>query len=341
MNAPLSGVPASRVQGSQGQVSAVEPGRQSAPRGTRSAEAGHARPERSTWGFESGESIRPGLVAVKRLGGGSRYEVYLAIEERRLAMVVAKLIRPEYAGQVHASADLELEAEMLSSLAHPGIPRLLDAVLGERPLLLLEQIEGPTLRRVIKRSGASIEQTVPLALHLASVLHYLGCEGVVHLDVKPNNIIMAAPPRLIDLSVARRLQGPRPPKRGLGTPPYMAPEQLIDEGFGPIGTATDMWGFGVTIYEACAGRRPFPDAELNPDSWIVLPARADKPPQLRHAPTPLPGWVPPVLADVVHACLAWDPADRPTPFEVALALEPLVADITRAPRMWGRRRVRR
>src|ERR671914_292309 len=76
---------------------------------------------------------------------------------------------------------------------------------GERPHLVLEHIEGPRLSTLMRRYGMSLEQLLPLALNLCSVLHYLAHAGVVHLDVKPSNVIMGGEPRLIDLSIARTL----------------------------------------------------------------------------------------------------------------------------------------
>ena len=85
---------------------------------------------------------------------------------------------------------------------------------GDYPHLLLEHLEGPTLKRLLRRGGPlPREQALPLALHVASALHYLSMEGIVHLDVKPDNIVMGIPPRLIDLSLARSLEDAREVRR--------------------------------------------------------------------------------------------------------------------------------
>ncbi|MGH2943391.1 MAG: peptide chain release factor-like protein, partial [Solirubrobacteraceae bacterium] len=93
----------------------------------------------------------------------------------------------------------------LERLADRLIVRGFDAVLdGRFPHLLLEHLEGPTLLALLERHGPlPPEQALPLALHVAAALHYLAGEDTVHLDVKPSNVVMGAPPRLIDLSVTR------------------------------------------------------------------------------------------------------------------------------------------
>ena len=96
----------------------------------------------------------------------------------------------------------------MQRLAHPVVVRSFGAVTeGKFPHLVLEHLDGPTLDELLAQQGPlALEQLLPLALHVASALHYLAAEGVVHLDVKPSNVVMGGPPRLIDLSVARTLE---------------------------------------------------------------------------------------------------------------------------------------
>ena len=185
------------------------------------------RRERPTWGLTEGDAIAPGRTVLRHLGGGRRYEVFLVWDEHRLAVLVAKLLRPDHASDATALRELADEAAALARLSHPVLVRGFDVVPGGRfPHLLIEHLEGPTLRELIDRDGAlPLEQLLPLGLHVASALHYLAAEGMVHLDVKPDNVVMGAPPRLIDLSVAHTLEGARRLRRPVGTDGYMAPEQ--------------------------------------------------------------------------------------------------------------------
>jgi eukaryotic-like serine/threonine-protein kinase len=274
--------------------------------------------ERPTWGLAEGDAIAPGRTVLRPLGGGRRYEVFLVWDDHRLAVLVAKVLRPELAAEPAALRELAREGEVLARLAHPVLVRGFDVVIeGRFPHLLIEHLEGPTLRELVERDGAlPLEQALPLGLHVASALHYLAAEGMVHLDVKPDNVVMGAPPRLIDFSVARTVAAAARVRRPVGSDGYMAPEQC-DAAFGPVGPPADVFGLAATLHYAVAGARPFArDGE-------------QRFPQLERDPAPLPRHVPPALAELLRAALARDAAARPTAAELATGLEPLVAGLPR------------
>jgi serine/threonine protein kinase len=285
--------------------------------------------ERPTWGLAEGDAIAHGRTVLRRLGGGRRYEVFLVWDEHRLCVLVAKVLRPDQAASPAAKADLRHEAHVLAKLGHPVVVRGFDASAdGPFPHLLLEHLEGPTLQSLLERHGPlGLEQLLPLGLHVASALHYMAAEGFVHLDVKPENLVMGAPPRVIDFSVARTLAGAARIARPIGTDAYMAPEQC-DPTRAPVGPAADVFGLGATLQHAMTGARPFPREIGSP------PARnASDPevrfPQLSRGPLPLPRRTPAALADLVGAMLAARPEDRPTAAQVAHSLEPVVAELPR------------
>jgi eukaryotic-like serine/threonine-protein kinase len=239
--------------------------------------------ETDTWGFAEGDVIAPGRHAISLLGGGRRYEAYLVWDDTLHALVVVKVVRPEQTGDADTLAGMAGEAEALARLAHPSLVRCFDAVLdGERPHLVLELLDGPRLSTLERRYGVVVEQLLPLALQLCSALHYMARRGYAHLDVKPRNIIMSSTPKLIDLSVARTFDGARRTRLPIGTDAYMAPEQCDPLLFGTIDERTDVWGLGVTLYEALAGRRPFPPGD---ERSAELRERF---PQVAHAPDPFP-----------------------------------------------------
>lgn len=289
-----------------------------------------SEPDPTRWGFGEGDEIAPGRYALHRLGGGSDYEAYLAWDEALFALVVAKCLRPHLVSDRHALAALEREGRYLLELRHPVVVRGFDAVsVGDRPHLVMEHLEGPNLSRLLRRHGPlALEQLLPLVLQICSAVHYLGTQEVIHLDIKPRNIIMGAPPRLIDLSVARTFSQALKISGHVGTDAYMAPEQCDPSKVKPAAPA-DVWGLGATIYHAIAGAVPFPrpgfDKERHSANVVM------RFPQLNADPQPLPRHAPSQLADIVFACLAKHPAERPTVREVVAAIEPLVATLPTKP----------
>jgi eukaryotic-like serine/threonine-protein kinase len=282
----------------------------------------------ASWELEEGGVIAEGRTAIKSLGGGSLYEVYLVWDETMHAICVAKLIRPDRLDDDGALDDLREEASILDRLSHPVIVRRFDLITeGPHPHLMIEHLEGPTLRRLIRRGGPlPLQQLVPLALSLAGAIHYMEQAGIVHLDVKPDNIIMGVPPRLIDLSVARSADRAARLRRPVGTDAYMAPEQCAPGRFEyGVGAPADVWGLGATLHHGLSGRRPFPrppGAREHQDPLVRFP-------QLYADPEPLPGNLPPELVDLVGSMLDPDPGGRPRAAQVAASLEPLVAGLPR------------
>ncbi|QCX29225.1 serine/threonine protein kinase [Nocardioides jishulii] len=269
-------------------------------------------PSEDAWGLVPGESLTPELTVMRRLGGGSSYEAWLAFDEITYLPVVVKVLRPSKVGDELAHLALEREAAALAAINHPVVVRGLrhDSV-GPRPHLVLEQADGPRLSTLVRRYGPLQEQQyLPLALDLASVLHYLRHIGYVHLDIKPSNVIMGAPARLIDLSVARPVADAAALRTPIGTDAYMAPEQCDPEGRGAPGPASDVWGLGATLFEAISGEKPFGTGESFPQVDGRAPA--------------LDRRVPAEVREVVASALDPDPGRRPTPADLSHALQPVL-----------------
>jgi serine/threonine protein kinase len=244
--------------------------------------------------LERGAKIAPHLTVVGALDAGGRDPVYIAWHHRAWCPVGVKLFqRP---------AQARWEAKALAGLAHPGLVRLLED--GAPRYLAMEFLEGPSLRKLVRgrRHGRlAVADAVRVAIHLGAALAHLHGRGLVHLDVKPANVIVTRRrPVLFDLGAARALDG-KPLRRPQGTDAYMAPEQAQG---GVPSPACDVWGLGVTLFEALTGQRPFPEGD---------PARPF--PQLDQPPTPLRARrpkAPEPLERLLLACLAFDPDHRPT-----------------------------
>jgi serine/threonine protein kinase len=261
--------------------------------------------DRASWELAEGDEIAQGRSVMRLLGGGRRYEAYVVWDERMLAPMVAKLIRPDQAEDRAALRALRREAEALEALAHPVILRGFDAVLDlPHPHVLVEHLEGPTLRELIRAGGPlPAERVRTLGMSLASALHYMADEGWLHLDLKPGNILISYPPRVIDLSLARTFEHAASVREPIGTNAYMAPEQC--EPSGDLSPAADIWGLGATLYHALTGRRPF--RRSSPEERF---------PQLAEGVRRPDNGMPRGLADAVLACLRPDAGERPSAGEL-------------------------
>jgi serine/threonine protein kinase len=255
-----------------------------------------------------GTLVAPGYEVVAHLSRGRSLDVYDVWSEERESRCVAKTLRPERRQDVGARRRLLREGRLLCRLSHPHIVRGYELLAGPAPVVIMETLTGETLAHLLARrsrrlAAADIEQ---LGLQLASALGYLHRQGMLHLDLKPSNIVAeAGRVKLIDLSIARAPGWARP---GLGTWCYLAPEQARG---GCLTEATDVWGLGMVLYEAAAGR-PLVDEDDQRD----YPQAEDPIPPIGHARR-----LPRSLAQALDACLAPAPADRPSLATLRVALE--------------------
>jgi len=268
------------------------------------------------WALKRGQEIDPTLVVIDALGTGSRYEVYRAWDRRLFCEVAVKVIRPHRVTDDRAMEGFERETAIGSRLTHPNVVRLLRwTPEPPRPYLVMEYVNAPTLGSHLAAEGAvSVPETCLLGIRMASALHHLHGHGVLHLDVKPDNVTMGDPPKLLDLSLAHSFSGAMTLRHAIGTQPYMAPEQCDH---GVVSAQTDLFGLGATLYEGVSAMRPFPEGDPDADD------RPQRYPQLELDAPPLEEVesVPAGLSRVVMACLARDASRRPrSAIDVAVAL---------------------
>jgi eukaryotic-like serine/threonine-protein kinase len=260
--------------------------------------------------LHDGDVVAPGYEVISHLSRGRALDVYDVWSLERDCRCVVKVVRPDRQAP-RVRRRLVREGELLLELAHPHIVRAYELLRRPKTVLILETLGGETAEHLI-HSGSrrlAISDVAHLGLHLCSALGYLHGRGYLHLDLKPSNVIVqSGQARVIDLSLARR---PGPVPRGLGSPPYLSPEQARGE---RAGAATDVWGIGVTLYEAATGERPFPDArsKVYPQRDRRAPSVAEK----RRAPAG--------FTRLVDACLAPMPSDRPAVSELADELDAVI-----------------
>lgn len=197
--------------------------------------------------------------------------------DRRLCRPVAiKTLREDDLGDTVAHARLRREALVSAALSHPHIVEVHDLVEEEgRPYLIMELVEGEDLkRRIYQRGSLDPFDALEIGTQICQALTAAHMRGVIHRDVKPHNILMArgAHAKLTDFGLALSPLDTDPEDTGVvfGTPEYMAPEQAMGE---RIVAATDLYGLGVTLYEALAGDAPFrsPSAEETMKRHISTP----------------------------------------------------------------------
>jgi eukaryotic-like serine/threonine-protein kinase len=248
-----------------------------------------------------GREIAPGTAVLAHLARSNGLDVYDAWNEPRACRVIAKTLRPDKLRSESAARHLLREGRLLQRLTHPHIVRAYEVHREPRPVVIMETLSGATLDHLIEHdrplSGAELAH---LGSHMASGLAHLHAHGIVHLDLKPSNVIAErGRAKLIDLSHARR---PGRIRAGHGTWCYMAPEQARG---GTVGPAADVWGLGIVLYSAALRANALADLadELDTDEPQLearLPLlRKERPRLVRE------------LAELVDGCLEPDPDDRP------------------------------
>ncbi|MBX6389646.1 MAG: serine/threonine protein kinase, partial [Frankia sp.] len=219
------------------------------------------------------------------------------------------------AADADAASDLRsrflAEARVLAGLDHPHVVRVYDYVEhAGLCLLVMEQLTGGSLRERAAR-GLSPQAACAIGLAAAAALEAAHRVGVLHRDIKPDNLLFGADgvPRVTDFGIAKIVETTAATATGLlGTPRYMAPEQIEGTRLGP---GTDLYSLGVVLYELLTGRTVFPRG-------LAVPALMHH--HLSVPPQPMPE-VPPPLAAVVLAMLEKDPANRPrSAHELAMML---------------------
>jgi serine/threonine protein kinase len=274
-----------------------------------------------------GEQLLPGYEVIDLLSRGAALDVYEVYSEERDCSVVAKVIRPDRRDVPRVRRRLLQEGRLLQTLAHPHLVRGFGILHGPPgPVVLVETLTGKTVAEYIEteRRRPPMASVAYLGLHLCSAMHYLHGRGYLHLDVKPENVIVAeGTAKVIDFSLARR---PGRSRRGFGTPEYLSPEQARG---GLLTVAADVWGIGVTLYEAATFHRAFGPADggevalRDSGGYLQLTRPAASPRRLRRG-------LPVEFIALVESCLAPDPVQRPTLPEVRAQLHALTPDVAEA-----------
>ncbi len=249
-----------------------------------------------------------GQYTVEReIGKGGNARIYLA-RDADGCPVALKILHPELLVSVAADRFLR-EIKLAKQLDHPHISRLLDS--GEREWLVyyvMTYIEGPTLREHLARVGRmGVAETLRLAGDLLDALDHAHAHGIVHRDVKPDNVVLAESGAvLLDFGIARAVAASgsdRLTRSGIavGTSTYMSPEQIT--ALKEIDLRSDLYALGVVLYECLAGQPPF----VHRNEAVVLQMHLTQPPPDVRLIRPE---TPPELATGLQRAMAKTPEER-------------------------------
>ncbi|WP_243726069.1 serine/threonine protein kinase [Actinomadura rubrisoli] len=258
--------------------------------------------------LRSGDPARlGGYEILGRLGEGGQGAVFLGRPADAASggdvpitdHVAIKLLHAGLAGDESARARFVRELEVAKRVARFCTAQVLDAdVAGDQPYIISEYVPGLSLHRIVRedgpRTGGALERLAVSTLTALTAIHQA---GIVHRDFKPHNVMMGPDgPRVIDFGVARAL-GAAGETQNVGTPAYMAPEHFTG---GELSPASDMFAWGTTMVFAATGRPAFGNDEMAMVMHRILTGE----PELGDLPSP--------MRELVVACLAKEPAQRPT-----------------------------
>ncbi|MEO8576613.1 MAG: serine/threonine-protein kinase [Gemmatimonadales bacterium] len=244
----------------------------------------------------------------RELGRGGMATVYLCTDSQDGRLVAVKVLRPEYANALPAERFIR-EVDFTSKLNHPCIPKVIDTgVTGGLPFYVMTYVEGEPLRKILDREKKlPIDEVIRIAKAIIEPMGYAHDQGIVHRDIKPDNIVVAPDcVHVLDFGIARAVVdagGERLTRTGLtvGTPAYVSPEQALGER--TIDQRSDIFSLGCVIYEMLAGAAPFTGATAQ----ALVARRFTSPPRPL---SELRDDVPESVARVVSKAMAISPRDR-------------------------------
>jgi predicted Ser/Thr protein kinase len=245
------------------------------------------------------------------IGAGGMALVYRGRDLRTRRDVALKTLRLEYRRDPDTRARFRREVRTLAFLTHPNVVKIFDLHEDdEAPWAVMEFIDGTALKDLVRERGRlSLEDTSSILEQTADALHHLHAQGLVHLDVKPQNLIVQPDGmvKLIDFGLAQPAHTPQELIGGstFGTVSYLAPEQASGE---PVDLHTDVYALGCVVYEMLTGRAPFDgiDGEVRHD---VVRAHLEEDPLPPSQVEPR-GTLPPAIDPIVLGALAKRPRDR-------------------------------
>lgn len=242
-----------------------------------------------------------------RIGTGGMAEIYRAHDLMLERTVAIKLLKEDFSTETSFRERFRQEAKAAANLSHPNIVTIYDFGFDEKQIfIVMEYVPGTDLKTILQRRGSlSVEETLPLIIQACAGVGYAHRSGLVHCDVKPQNMIVTPDQRLkvTDFGIARLLATIHPHEVNQvvwGSPQYFSPEQAA--GLSPT-PASDVYGLGVVLYEMLTGRLPFNANSASALSYLHRTAQPTPPTQIN----PL---IPTALEQACLKVLSKEPSSR-------------------------------
>jgi serine/threonine protein kinase len=251
------------------------------------------------------QQIKDEYEIIAEIGAGGMATVHKAIQKSLDRTVAIKELKRTYHGDNQTVRRFERESRMAASLQHENIVHIYDYWKKPTYCIVMEYVDGVNLAEVIEKTGPlPVDVGIMIAIQVCNALDYAHMRGLIHRDIKPSNIMIKrnGEVKLMDFGIAqsRNLESLTMPGTLIGTPAYMSPEQILGQ---QLDVRSDIFSFGIVLYEMFTGAKPFTDEETRAVSAKILKDKF-------RAPRRVNSDIPRSLQRVIKKCLRKKPQRR-------------------------------